>query len=52
MESGRRVATPRPGGGSGNFVNLHESDGFLELPKDKTEFKAGESFNYFPFRNP
>lgn len=52
MESGRRVATPRPGGGSGNFVNLHEADGFLELPKDKTEFKAGESFNYFPFRNP
>lgn len=52
MKSGKRMATPRPGGGSGNFVNLHDTDGFLELPKDKTEFKAGESYNYIPFRNP
>lgn len=51
VESGKRLATPRPGGGSGNFVNLHEVDGFLELPKDKTGFKAGESYRYFPIRN-
>lgn len=51
VESGKWLATPRPGGGSGNFVNLHEVDGFLELPKDKTTFKAGESYRYFPIRN-
>ncbi|HQQ98367.1 MAG TPA: molybdopterin molybdotransferase MoeA [Cyclobacteriaceae bacterium] len=51
VESGKRLATPRPGGGSGNFVNLHEVDGFLELPKDKTTFKAGETYPYFPLRN-
>jgi molybdopterin molybdotransferase len=51
FDGGRVLATPRPGGGSGNFVNLHAVDGFLELPKGKNEFKAGESYRYFPFRN-
>lgn len=49
-ESGRMVAYPYAGGGSGDFINLKKVTGFLELPKEKSEFKAGESFPYIPFR--
>lgn len=38
------LAHPAPGGGSGDFVNLKDVDGFLELPKEKSEFKAGEVY--------
>jgi len=43
---GRRMAHPVPGGGSGDFGNLKEVDGFLELPQGKPQCKAGE---WFPF---
>jgi molybdopterin molybdotransferase len=43
-------AEPDAGGGSGDFVNLKDVDGFLELPIDRSEFKAGEVFPYYPFR--
>lgn len=49
-EEGKRMARPIPGGGSGDFVNLKEVDGFIELPAGKSEFKAGEHFPYFGFR--
>jgi molybdopterin molybdotransferase len=49
-EEGKWMAYPIAGGGSGDFVNLKEVDGFLELPADKSEFKAGESFDYIGFR--
>jgi molybdopterin molybdotransferase len=49
-EEGKLMAYPITGGGSGDFVNLKEVDGFLELPLDKNEFKAGEAFDYFGFR--
>jgi len=49
-DAGRLMARPRSGGGSGNFANLKDVDGFLELPIGRKEYKAGESFSYFPFR--
>lgn len=48
---GRLVASPEPGGGSGDFANLKRVDGFLELPLEKTDFKAGEVYPYIPFRD-
>jgi molybdopterin molybdotransferase len=50
-ESGRLVAWPDAGGGSGDFANLKKVDGFLELPMEKSTFRAGEVFPYFPFRH-
>jgi molybdopterin molybdotransferase len=49
-ENGKQVAYPDAGGGSGDFVNLGMIDGFLELPLEKSEFKAGEVFPYIAFR--
>lgn len=49
-ELGTTWATPVPGGGSGDFVNLLQADGFLELPSDRSEFKVGESFPVWRFR--
>ena len=44
------MATPIPGGGSGDFVNLKDVDGFLELPDGTVSFKKGEAFNFISFR--
>jgi molybdopterin molybdotransferase len=49
-EEGKWMAYPVPGGGSGDFVNLREADGFLELPKGKKQFQKGESFDLIAFR--
>lgn len=49
-ENQQLVATPLEGGGSGDFSNLLECDGFLELPAERTEFKAGEIFNFIQYR--
>lgn len=35
---------------SGEFSALAGSDGFIELPKDQSQFKKGESFLYIPWR--
>jgi len=50
-ENGKLLAYPDPGGGSGDFANLKNVSGFLELPEDRSTFKAGEIFPYIPFRN-
>lgn len=50
-EAGCLRAYPAPGGGSGDFVNLKNVSGFLELPLDKKDFKAGEVYPYRPFRD-
>lgn len=50
FENGKRMAHPMAGGGSGDFANLKNVDGFLELPKGRNVFKAGEAFAYYPFR--
>jgi molybdopterin molybdotransferase len=49
-ESGRLVAYPKAGNGSGDFANLREVDAFLELPLEKTAFKRGEVYPLIPFR--
>ena len=49
-EAGKLVAYPDQGGGSGDFANLKKIDGFLELPSEKTDFKAGEVFPFIAFR--
>ena len=49
-ESGKLMAYPDAGGGSGDFANLKEVDGFLELPLERSEFKTGEVFPYYSFR--
>ncbi len=49
-EQGRLMAYANAGGGSGDFANLKEVDGFLELPKDKSVFKGGEAFPFYSFR--
>jgi molybdopterin molybdotransferase len=50
-EGGRLMAYPKAGGGSGDFANLKDVDGFLELPPEKTFFKAGEVFPFTAFRD-
>jgi molybdopterin molybdotransferase len=50
-EEGKLLAYPDAGGGSGDFVNLKNVTGFLELPADKSTFSPGEVFPYFPFRD-
>lgn len=49
-ESGRLMAYPEAGGGSGDFANLKKIHGFLEFPPDRQEFKAGEVFPFIGFR--
>lgn len=50
-ERGVLMATPVPGGGSGDFANLTRVDGFLELPSMRSEFRAGEVYPFFAFRH-
>lgn len=50
-EGGKLMAFPRAGQGSGDFANLKNVSGFLELPLEKNDFKAGEVFPYIPFRH-
>lgn len=49
-EQGKLMAYPIEGGGSGDFANLKDVNGFLELPAHKRAFKAGEVFPYYSFR--
>lgn len=51
-EKGKLLAYPDAGGGSGDFANLKEVDGFLELALEKNEFRIGEAFPYYGFRFP
>ena len=50
FKKGEILAHPYAGGGSGDFANLKEVDGFLELPLEKSSFKAGESYPFISFR--
>lgn len=43
-------ATPNKGNGSGDLANLVETDGFVELPPNKTEFKKGDVFPFLNYR--
>jgi molybdopterin molybdotransferase len=43
-------ANPLPGNGSGDFANLLDADGFIELPENENEFQAGHFFTFWPFK--
>lgn len=49
-ENGKLMAYPAAGGGSGDFANLKEVDGFLQLPPEQNEFKAGVPYAVYLFR--
>lgn len=48
--TGSLLATPDAGEGSGDFANLRNVDGFIELPAERNQFLKGELFPYIPFR--
>lgn len=50
LKDGQWWAQPHAGGGSGDFANLKDVDGFLELPLEKSSFQAGEVYPYIAFR--
>jgi molybdopterin molybdotransferase len=47
---GELLATPVEGHGSGDFINLLLADGFLELPFEKNEFRKGEIYPLWLFK--
>jgi molybdopterin molybdotransferase len=47
---GQLLATPIEGNGSGDFVNLADTDAFMELPMEKSNFKKGEVYRIWPFK--
>ena len=48
---GHIMAIPVEGHGSGDLANLVDADGFLQLPQGKNEFKAGEVYPLYLYRN-
>jgi len=50
-DEGKLIASLIEGKGSGDLANLVEADAFLELPKGRNEFKAGEVFPVMLFRS-
>ena len=49
-KEGVLTAAPLKIKNSGEFTALAGSDGFIELPKDQSVFKPGESFSFFSWR--
>ena len=45
-ESAQIMAQPFPGNGSGDFINLRQTNGLIELPRGRDLFKKGECFPY------
>jgi len=50
FKSGHLLATPIKGNGSGDLASLVNSDAFIQLPKDKKEFKKGENYPIIRYR--
>ncbi|MEO8885997.1 MAG: molybdopterin molybdotransferase MoeA [Mucilaginibacter sp.] len=48
-QQGQLLAMPIEGNGSGDFANLADTDAFMELPSEKSEFKMGEVYRIWPF---
>lgn len=44
------LALPKKGNGSGDLANLVEADAFMELPRGKDLFKAGEIYPVYVYR--
>src|SRR6056297_114149 len=49
-QDGTIIAEAAKGGGSGDFANLVKADGFLILPKGKSEFLANEVYPFVSYR--
>jgi len=49
-DKGQIIAQAIEGNGSGDFANLADTDAFIELPQDRDEFKQGEVFRIWPFK--
>jgi molybdopterin molybdotransferase len=47
---GEWLATPLEGNGSGDFANLLEADAFMELPLEQTDFRKGDVFPVWLFK--
>lgn len=50
VNNGKVEARPVAGHGSGDFVNLKQVHGFMELPAEESIFNAGKIFPIIPFR--
>jgi molybdopterin molybdotransferase len=49
LEDGTLSASPLKTKNSGEFTGLAFSDGFVELPQEKSVFRKGESYRFFPW---
>lgn len=49
-EEGKLMAYPIVGGGSGDFANLKNVSGFLEIPPGNQPLSKGTTFAYYSFR--
>jgi len=50
LDGQNKTAKPYSGNGSGDFVNLKNVDGFLELPQGKDVYAKGSYFKFINFR--
>lgn len=51
-DSGQLIASPQPGGGSGDYLNLVEADAFLELPPNEDGIAvAGKAYKVYPIKS-
>jgi molybdopterin molybdotransferase len=48
---GEILAKPKMGHGSGDLANLVDGDAFMEIPRGKDSFKAGEVYPIFSYRD-
>jgi molybdopterin molybdotransferase len=48
---GQLLVTPVEGNGSGDFANLADTDAFMELPLEKSEFSKGEVYKIWLFNS-
>lgn len=47
---GHLIATPINSNGSGDLSSLIKATGFIQLPKDKTDFRKGESYPIITYK--
>jgi molybdopterin molybdotransferase len=48
--SGILYANPVEGNGSGDFLNLNDANGFMELPLEQNTFSKGSVYRVWPFK--
>jgi len=49
-KQGHLMAAPIEGNGSGDFANLADTNAFMELPLNKNDFKKGEVYKIWAFK--